>query len=60
VGKVVYISSEDVSEDSSNLVLGYMTIDVSDSVKDISAILDVSYVDASGDITSQSSTIDLY
>ena len=60
VGKIVFISSEDVSGGSGLLSLGTLTLDPKDGVTDISALVTATFVDSSGDIISQTSTMDLY
>jgi hypothetical protein len=60
VGKVTYISSQDVSAGSGMLLLGTITFDPKDTVSDISALITSSYLDGTGDLASQTLTMDLY
>lgn len=59
-GKVAFISSQDVSAGAGMLLLGTLTFDPKDSVTDISALVTSTYSDGTGDLASQTLTMDLY
>ena len=60
VGKVTFISSQDVSGGQGMLLLGTLTFDPKDGVSDISALVTSTYRGETGDIVSQTLTMDLY